>query len=75
LSAKRKSASCVFLSDVLCAYRRSEKLGVMSRCLQCVHYIAFCRQMEEDEAKFWDEVEKIRRHGYPKKFDVRKGGS
>jgi hypothetical protein len=28
--------------------------------------------MDKEEEKFWDEVEKIWKFGYPKKFDVSK---
>jgi len=33
------------------------------------------REMDEEEEEFWEEEEKIRKYGYPRKFDVPKGDS
>lgn len=72
---KIKSAPCLFVLDVLCSYRKSEKFGVMDRCERCVHYFRFLKEMEEEEDEFFEEAEKIWKFGFPKRFDVPKGGS
>ena len=69
---RKKVLSCFFLTDVLCSYRKYEKIGVMSRCLKCQYYERFKREMDEEEEEFWDEVNMIRKYGYPKRFDVPK---
>lgn len=46
---KPQLLSCVFLTDVLCSYRKSEKFGVMGRCLKCEHYVRFIREMDEED--------------------------
>ena len=53
--------SCLFLRDVLCSYRKTEGSGVMDRCMKCPHYKTFLREMEEEEERFFEEVEKTRR--------------
>jgi len=50
----------------------NEKLGVMDRCLRCSHYKRFLREMAEEDEKVMSEIDKIRRFGYPKRFDVPK---
>jgi len=45
----------------------------MDRCLKCPHYARFEREMNEEDQKAMDEIEKIRKYGYPKRFDVPKG--
>ena len=61
---EKKLLFCMFLPDVLCSYRKNEKFGVMSRCLKCPHYMRFLREMEEEEEKFWKDVDRIRKYGY-----------
>ena len=67
--------SCMFYDDVLCSYRKSEKFGVMNRCLKCRHYKRFLREMDEEDKRVMTEIDRIRKYGYPKKFDVPKGDS
>lgn len=56
----KKPLSCFFLLDVLCSYVKTEKfVGVMDRCLKCPHYLRFCREMEEEEEAFFEEVERL----------------
>ena len=50
-----KVLSCGFWNDVLCSYRKSEKFGVMDRCLKCRHYERFLRAMAEEDEKVMDE--------------------
>ena len=64
--------SCAFLPDVFCSFRKSEKFALMDRCLKCPHYKRFEREMDEEDEKVMDEIEKIRKFGYPKRFDVPK---
>lgn len=61
-----KFLSCIFFDDVLCSFRKSEKLGVMDRCLKCEYYRRFMREMDEEEERVWDEIDRIRKYGYPK---------
>lgn len=56
-----KVLSCTFLPNILCSFRRHEKVRVMSRCFRCEHYLRFCREMEEEEDEFFERVEAIRR--------------
>jgi hypothetical protein len=55
-----KLLSCLFSLDVLCSYVKTEKfVGVMDRCLRCRHFLGFCREMEEEEEAFFEEVERL----------------
>lgn len=74
-SERGKTLSCLFWLDVLCAFRRNEKGGVLSQCFECPHYARFAENMEREEEAFWEEESKIRTYGYLKRFDVSKGGS
>jgi len=57
-----KALHCLFLLDVLCSFRKSEKVfGIMNRCLKCKHYFRFLKEMEEEEDEFFERVEAIRR--------------
>ena len=69
VSVEKKLLSCFFLPDVLCSWRKSEKLGLMDRCLKCPFYFKFMREMEEQEEEFWDEVDSIRKYGYSGRRD------
>ena len=75
VSVEKKLLFCFFLPNVLCGFRKSEKFGIMDRCLKCEHYARFLKEMAEEDEEFWDEEAKIRKYGYPKRFDVPKGGS
>jgi hypothetical protein len=58
-----KSFSCLFLLDVLCSYVTSEKfVGVMDRCMKCPHYLRFLREMDEEDEKVMDEIDRMRRY-------------
>jgi len=61
VEAKSKVLSCLFLPDVLCSYRKTEGFYVMDRCAKCPHYIRFMADMEEEEERFFEEVERLRR--------------
>ena len=55
-----KALQCLFLLDVLCSFRRTEKVfGIMDRCLKCKHYLAFLKEMEEEDEKMMDVIDKI----------------
>ena len=57
-----KALHCLFLLDVLCSYRKSEKVfGIMDRCLKCKHYLEFLRVMQEEDEKMMDEIDEMRR--------------
>jgi len=60
-----KVLSCLFLLDVLCSFRTSEKIfGIMDRCLRCKHYLEFLKVMQEEDEKIMDEIDEMRRfHG------------
>ena len=71
-----KPFSCLFMPNIFCSYVLSEKsVGVMDRCMSCRHYEEFLRMMHEEDMKEMAEIDRIRKYGYPKKFDVSKGGS
>lgn len=68
-----KQYECFFLVDTLCQFRKHKDIsGIMHRCLKCPQYERFMREMEEEEEQFFEEVERIRKFGYPKRFDVPK---
>ena len=57
-----KALSCLFLLDVLCSFRKSEKVfGIMDRCLKCRHYLEFLKVMQEEDEKIMDEIDEMRR--------------
>ncbi len=73
LSARRKFLSCLFSSHVPCSFRKSEKFGIMSRCLRCRHHTNFMREMDEEDARETAEIEDIWRN--PEKYGYSKGDS
>ena len=56
-----KIFSCLFLLDVLCSFRESERYGVMDRCIGCCHYKEFLRIMAVEDEKVMDEIDAMRR--------------
>ena len=57
-----KPLSCLFALDVLCSFRKSEKVfGIMDRCLKCLHYLRFLEEMAEEDEKVMDEIDEVRR--------------
>ena len=63
ISVKKKLFPCLFLLDVLCSFRKYEKLGIMDRCLKCEHYKRFLKEMAEEDERVMDEIDEIRRTG------------
>jgi hypothetical protein len=63
VDVERKILPCFFEPDVWCSYRKSERFTVMARCFKCKYYLEFIREMEEEEEKFWEEEERLRREG------------
>lgn len=58
---KSKILSCLFLPDILCSFRKTEKFGIMDRCLRCRYYEEFLQIMAEEDEKVMDEIDKMRR--------------
>lgn len=58
-----KCLSCVFWDDVLCSYRKDVRSGVMGRCFKCRHYRRFEREIDEEDEKIMDEIDRIQRTG------------
>jgi restriction endonuclease len=56
-----KPLSCLFLDDVLCSYRKDERLTVLSRCFKCPHYERWQRMMDEDDERMMDEIDEMRK--------------
>jgi hypothetical protein len=56
----RKILPCVFLLDVLCSFRESEKIGVMDRCFECSHYRRFMLEAEEEDVRVMEEIDRER---------------
>ena len=57
-----KPLSCLFILDVLCSFRKSEKVfGIMDRCLKCKYYLEFLKVMQEEDEKVMDEIDRWRR--------------
>lgn len=55
-----KSLQCSFLLDVLCPHKKYKGFRVFGKCFKCPHYLKFLREMEDEEQKFFDEVERVR---------------
>ena len=72
-SARKKLFSCVFSSHASCSFRKSEKFGIMNRCLRCGHHRNSLREMDEEDARETAEIEDIRRN--PEKYGYSKGDS
>jgi len=66
MASSEKLLTCVFLLDVLCSYRRSEKVTIMARCWKCPHYVRFMREMDEEDERMMNEVDEERRTGVRK---------
>lgn len=64
VSVEPRILSCVFRSDVLCSYRKTEGYYVMDRCMRCRHYEEFMREMEEEDDRVMAEVDFIHKYGY-----------
>lgn len=58
VEVESKIFSCGFLPDILCSFRKTEKFGIMDRCLKCRHYAEFLREMEEEDEKVMDEIDR-----------------
>jgi len=63
MASSKKLLSCGFLLDVLCSYRKDAKFAIMGRCLKCPHYVRFMREMDEEDERVMDEIDKQRRAG------------
>jgi hypothetical protein len=67
LSVKKRSVvkdvkllSCVFFNDVLCSYRKDERFTIMNRCLKCAEYERFEQQMDEEDERIMNEIDRER---------------
>jgi len=58
-----KELSCFFLEDVLCTFRKAYASGIMNRCLTCPHYRRFEKEMDEQDERVMDEIDRIRKYG------------
>jgi hypothetical protein len=54
-----KSLLCVF-RDRICEYHKSEKVLMMVRCWRCQEFKRFLREMEKDDARMMNDIEKER---------------
>ena len=64
VDVESKVLSCMFEIDepILCPHRKTEKFGLMDRCLKCRHYERFLREMHEEDMKEMDEIDRMRRY-------------
>ena len=75
MGSAQKFLPCIFLLNVSCAFRKdADDFRPMERCFSCPHYLRFLREMAEEEEKFFDECDKIRKYGYPKDFRESENG-
>jgi len=59
-----KALPCIFVLNVLCSFRKDvEDFRPMERCFACKFYLKFVRDLEEEEEKFFEEVEEREKHG------------
>jgi hypothetical protein len=54
-----KLLPCKFNPEVLCSFRRSEKVYVMDRCMKCKHYLEFAQDQEDFENEVFEEAERL----------------
>lgn len=59
MDRQRKLLSCIFDEKVLCSWRKSEDFRPMERCFTCKHYLRFMREMEEEDQRLDDGIEKL----------------
>ena len=52
---------CSFYRDVVCSHKTSARFVVLGVCYKCPHYRSFMREMDDEEDKFFDEVDKARK--------------
>ncbi len=52
----------MFFNDVLCPFRRTEKLTIIGRCLKCPRFKRYASDMEKDEDEFFDYCDRVRAH-------------
>ena len=57
-----KPFSCLFLLHIFCSFRKTEKFGIMDRCVKCRHYEEFLRIMDAEDEKVMEEIERMRRY-------------
>jgi demethoxyubiquinone hydroxylase (CLK1/Coq7/Cat5 family) len=55
---------CSFSNDALCSSKKCAGFVFMGRCLKCRHYRRFMREMEEDDERLMDEIDRMRKEGY-----------
>jgi len=55
-----KPLVCLFLDGVFCSFRKNDKVTMMDRCFTCAHYQRFIREMEEEDQRVMDQIDRIR---------------
>ncbi len=55
-----KTLSCVLLENVSCPFRKSERFGIMNRCLNCPVLKRLEREMDEEDERVMDEIDRVR---------------
>jgi len=50
---------CFFSNAVVCSFRKHDAVGFMARCESCEHYKRFNREMDEEDVKMMDAIDKI----------------
>ena len=54
-----KLLSCIFLTDLLCSFRKTDDFRPMQRCFSCKHYLRFMREMEEEDARVMSGIDRL----------------
>lgn len=60
---KRDLFDCTFVEGVKCPYKTCKKSKLLPQCANCKTYNKWMREMEAEEDKFFDEVDRIRATG------------
>jgi len=55
-----KILPCIFLNDILCSFRKTEKFAIMDRCLRCRYYREFLLEMQAEDEAVMDEIDRMR---------------
>lgn len=59
VDGQSKVLLCIFYDDIRCFHRKTEKFGLMDRCLECPHYERFLVEMHEEDMKEMEDIDRM----------------
>lgn len=57
---EKKSFPCNFELGVVCPHKKTARFALFGRCFKCSHYQKFMRDMDEEDQRVMDEIERER---------------